>query len=51
MPITAIMVAMPIAMPSADSTTLVGRLRSPAAPTLSTSEGLSLAGFTRPPRP
>lgn len=44
MPITATIVAMPMAMPSADRTTRVGRDRSPATPTRSTSEGLSRAG-------
>lgn len=44
MPITAIMAAMPMAMPSADRMTRVGRARSPDAPTRSTSTAASRAG-------
>ncbi len=47
MPSTAIMVAMPMAMPSADRTTRAGRVRSPAAPVRNTSDGPSLAGASR----
>jgi len=57
-PITATIVAIPMAIPTAESKTLVGRARSPANPTLTTSRGPSRAGtkpFMRPapcrPRP
>ncbi|GAA2778021.1 hypothetical protein GCM10019017_23840 [Streptomyces showdoensis] len=39
MPTTAIIVAIPMAIPSAESTTRTGRLRSPAEPTCRTSRG------------
>ncbi len=44
MPTTETMAAMPMAIPSADRTTRVGRVRSPARPTRTTSRGPSRAG-------
>ncbi len=53
MPTTATIAAMPIAMPSAESTTRKGRARSPCPPTRNTSRGLNRPGrsavITSPP--